>query len=97
MQEVKTVIRDWHNEIIKYTEMMCEFHKQDDIIEILQTCSALSSRVTLMRIQLSKSSANEATRFRIDEIDPFLLEVDRQFKTYSRIAAIKESEWGNTK
>ena len=43
------------------------------------------------------SSANDIIRFRLDEVDPFLDEVERQFKIYSRLISANQFELDLTK
>lgn len=80
-------------ELLQNLQKMYDFHNQFDSREILRTLSAFSARASWMRNLAIRSSKNEIIRFRIDEIDPFLEEVERQFKIYSRLISANEFEY----
>ena len=91
------VLGEWRPEILSYLQEMYNFHKIPDSREVLRTLSAYSARASLMRNLAVRSSANDINRFRIDELDPFLVEVERQFKIYSRLISADQFEWDTTK
>jgi hypothetical protein len=80
-------------EILNYLKEMYDFHNLYDSREILRTLSAFSARASWMRNLAIRSTKNEIIRFRLDEIDPFLEEVERQFKIYSRLISANEFEY----
>ena len=80
-------------ELLNYLKEMYDFHNQFDSRDILRQLSAFSARASWMRNLATRSSKNEIIRFRIDEIDPFLEEVERQFKIYSRLISANEFEY----
>jgi hypothetical protein len=86
------LLATWHKEIQGYLEEMCLF-KTMDPLEIMKLLSSYSARASFIRNQLVRSTNKQAETFRIKEIDPFLTEVDRQFKVWSRIAAVIATEW----
>lgn len=63
-----------------------------DPIEVFETLSAVSSRVSEVREIVASTDTKRNAAFRIRTIDPLLEEVDRQFKFHSRIVAIREHE-----
>lgn len=94
-QQPKTLqdeIGDHHKELVGYLQEMHDF-KTKDTIEIMQQLSAYSARASWMRNRLVRSGSKVAETFRIKEVDPFLTEVDRQFKIWSRIASVVATEW----
>lgn len=91
------VLKEWRPELLGYLKEMFTFHEMDDARDILKLLSAYSARASLMRNLAIRSSINEIIRFRIDEIDPFLVEVERQFKIYSRLITANQFEFDLTK
>lgn len=66
---------------------------QKDAVTVFQTLSALSARVSEMRSQCARQDGIRTNAFRTKQIEPFLEECDRQFRTHSRIQAIREMEF----
>lgn len=91
------VLKEWRPELIGYLKEMFTFHEMEDARDVLKLLSAYSARASLMRNLAVRSSINEIIRFRIDEIDPFLTEVERQFKIYSRLISANQFEFDLTK
>jgi hypothetical protein len=91
------VLKEWRPELIGYLKEMFSFHEAEDARDVLKLLSAYSARASLMRNLAIRSSINEIVRFRIDEIDPFLTEVERQFKIYSRLIAANQFEFDLTR
>ena len=86
----------WRQELLGYLNRMAKFHEEQDYVSILGDLSAMSARASSMRQLIVRSNNDESKRFRLDEIDPFLKEVDRQFKDYSRSIAVVSQEWNNS-
>lgn len=91
------VLQKWRPELVKYLKEMYDFKDNPDTTEILKKLSGFSARASLMRNVVIKSPLDEIVRFRLDEIDPFIQEVDRQFKIYSRIISSNQFELDLTK
>lgn len=91
------VFKQLRPELVGYLKEMHTFQNSSNIEEVLRRLSGFSARASWMRNVLIKSPINEVVRFRIDEIDPFLQEVDRQFKIYSRILSSNQFELDLTK
>jgi hypothetical protein len=85
-------ISSWRKEILGYLEEMKKF-RNVGVREILCTLSAYSSRASEIRMRIVKSSDRRAQSFRTQEVDPFLAEIDRQFKIWSRVASLMQTEW----
>lgn len=86
-------IASWREEILGYLEDMKQFHAGTDIKGTLRRLSALSARCTEIRMRIVRSPDKRAQTFRTQEIDYFLAEIDRQYKIWSRVGALMESEW----
>lgn len=84
-------IPDWRVELDDYYETMRKF-QAIEINDIFMALSAFSARASEIRSLLVRDQSRAANGFRTQEIDPFLAEVDRQFKVWSRIQAINELE-----
>lgn len=63
-----------------------------DTSEVLQTLSAISARVSELRVQMNRRPERAATALRTKELDPLHEEVDRQFKFHSRLLSVREME-----
>ena len=86
------VLEGWRKEILTYLEEMCSFASMDTL-DILKLLSSYSARASFIRNRVVRSGSKSAETFRLKELDPFLTEVDRQFKVWSRIASIMANEW----
>ena len=91
------VFKKLRPELVGYLKEMHTFKDNPDLQEVLRRLSGFSARASWMRNVVVRSPINEIVRFRIDEIDPFLNEVDRQFKIYSRILSSNQFELDLTK
>ena len=61
--------------------------------DVLVSLAAYSAYASELRTRLVRLPGTRINQFRIKEIDPFLKEVDRQFKIWSRVAAVRQFEW----
>lgn len=87
----KTGIAAWRSEIDGYFETMRKFEGMD-ISEVFMSLAAFSARASEIRTLLVRDQSRASNGFRTQEIDPFLNEVDRQFKLWSRVQAVTELE-----
>ena len=85
-------LESWRAEILGNLDEMTTFSSKDTI-EILRLLSSYSARASWIRNICVRSGSKIADNFRIKELDPFLGEVDRQFKVWSRIASVMTTEW----
>lgn len=90
------LIATWRKELLNYLVDMATFKDNSGHVDVLSQISAMSARASYMRELVVVVPTNECKRFRLDEVDPFLKEVDRQFKTWSRIIAVVSQEWHNS-
>lgn len=88
--------KDWitgfQNELDAYYEVMQLLNKMDPS-EVMQKLSSFSARASEMRSQLVRVDSRRSNAFRTREVDPFLLECDRQFKVHSRLQSFREFDW----
>lgn len=89
----QTTLDKYRKEILDYHKQIFDFNNNGDFIDILTKLSSFSARASWIRHLIIKSMLPEYKRFRIDELDPFFIEVDRQFKIWSRISAITKDEY----
>lgn len=86
-------IAEWRKELLEFLKEMTQFSSSGDYANILSRISAMTSRASYMRSLVVVEPSNVCKRFRLDEIDPFLKEADRQFKVWSRVIAVHSQEW----
>lgn len=79
-------------ELDGYYALMREFSGAD-MTEILMGLAAFSARASEIRTVLVREENRRAQSFRTKELDPFLEEVDRQFKVWSRLQAVRDMEF----
>lgn len=82
----------WRNEFDSYYQQMHLFREME-IDEILMALSAFSARASEIRSQLVRVDTRLHTAFRTKEVDPFLEEVDRQFKLWSRVQSVRDMDF----
>jgi len=83
-----------YTEIESFYNILEQLNRMDEV-EKFQHISAMSARASHLRNQLTRAGAKKDARLdycRINYIDPFLKEVDRQFKVHSRVFSVVESE-----
>lgn len=79
-------------EIDQFYAQMSEFNEVD-LRGVMATLAAMSARASFMRSQIIRSEGRLAKAFRTGQIDPFLEEVDRQFRTWSRLQSVMQMEF----
>lgn len=82
----------WREELDSYYATMRSF-SEGELAQILSQLSAMSARASEIRGQLSRGDSRQANAFVSREVEPFLAEVDRQFKIWSRYQAVLSFEW----
>lgn len=63
-----------------------------DVVDIFMHLAAFSARASELRTRIVRVDNRRLNAFRSRELDPFLEEVDRQFKVWSRIQAVRQME-----
>lgn len=61
--------------------------------EIFLRLSSWTARMSEVRGKLTRSGKQAANRVRIDEVDPFISECERQFKFHSRRQSVNEMDF----
>lgn len=85
-------VDSWRAELDEGYTTMRKFGSMD-ITDVLLTLSAFSARAAEMRAQCNRVENRKAAAFRSREVDPFLEEVDRQFRIHSRLQSVRQMEW----
>ena len=85
-------IESWRKEISGYLEEMRGF-QNINVDTILRKLSGFSARASQIRMTIVRTPDKRAQTFRTQEVDYFLSEVDRQFKVWSRVASLMQTEW----
>lgn len=93
----KDLIDKWRGELSGYIEDMTRFKNIRDPGEIIPMLSGMSSRASLFKFTIARDYSNEMTRFRHDELDPFLAEVKSQFDYWSRYHTVQKDEYDMVK
>lgn len=86
------LITPFQAEIDQFYSQMSDFN-EIDLRGVMATLAAMSARASFMRSQIIRSEGRVAKSFRTGQIDPFLEEVDRQFRTWSRLQSIVQMEF----
>lgn len=87
------LIPTFQAEIDQFYQAMAEEFNEIDVRSTMASLAAMSARVSFMRSQIIRNEGRVAKSFRTGQIEPFLEEVDRQFKTWSRYQAIVQMEF----
>jgi len=97
-QNTDEKIEEWRTEIIELLVEMAKWSSSaDDPLYIMKRLSACTARASWMRNKLVRSGARNAKAFLSGEIDPFITECDRQFRTWSRVGALLRDEFEMTR
>lgn len=81
----------WRDELDGYYKRMQCFPDLDPS-EIFQELAAFSGRASEIRAYCVRIGTRAATSFRTQEIDYLLTEVDRQFRSWSRVVTVRGQE-----
>lgn len=96
MRSIEPFVIGAQAELDGYYAQMREFSSVE-VTEILMALAAFSARASEIRSVLVRNENRRAQTFRTKEIEPFLEEVDRQFKTWSRLISVRQQEWDISK
>jgi len=89
-------IAAWRKELDEFFRIMKSFSRET-ADTIFMSLAAFSARASEIRGLLIRSDNRQYTAFRTKEIDPFIEEVDRQFKLWSRQLSFMQMEWEASK
>lgn len=79
-------------EIDGFYVLMKDFNELD-LRGVLSSLAAMSARASYIRSLVIRNEGRQAASFRTRQIEPFLDEVDRQFKTWSRLQSVIQMEF----
>lgn|SRR5690606_18245864 len=91
--DIDEAVEKWTVELVGYLKAMRGFEKSRDTYEILCSLSAMSARASYFRNRSFQANHPKLNRLRLDVIDPFLEEVERQFKIWSRVQTVNQHEY----
>lgn len=63
-----------------------------DVTDIFQKVAAWSGRAAELRSHLVRQESRRAATFRTRELEPFLEQLDFQFRVYSRLQSVRQME-----
>lgn len=63
-----------------------------DVTDIFQKIAAWSGRAAELRSHLVRQESRRAATFRTRELEPFLEQLDFQFRIYSRLQSVRQME-----
>jgi hypothetical protein len=89
-------IPGYQAEIDGFYVQMRDFNELD-LRGVLANLAAMSARASYMRSLVIRNEGRQAAAFRTRQIEPFLEEVDRQFKTWSRLQSVIQMEFDASK
>lgn len=90
-QKSNDLVFVWRDELDGYYKRMHGFPELDPS-EIFRELAAFSARASELRSYCVRMSSRMANTFRTQEIDFFLQEVDRQFRSWSRVVTVRGQE-----
>lgn len=72
-----------------------EIHKFEnyDLVTIFQRLAAISGRASEMRSVLTRNESRRGASFRTKEVEPFIDELDRQYRLWSRVQSVRDFEF----
>ena len=91
---IESFTANLYNEIDSFYTTLESLNDMDDV-QKFENISAMSARASHLRNQLTRAGAKKDSRLdycKTNFIDPFLKEVDRQFRVHSRVFSVSESE-----
>lgn len=83
------IILGWQQELDEYFTEMKELHGYEPD-QVFMRLAGWSARASEIRSQLVRAEGRRAQAFRTREIEPFLDEIDRQFRLHSRVQSVRE-------
>lgn len=90
-QKSRDSIFVWRDELDSYYQRMHAFPELDPS-EIFRELAAFSARASEIRSYCVRMGSRASTTFRTQEVDYFLSEVDRQFRSWSRVVTVRGQE-----
>lgn len=81
----------WREELRGYLHSMQKFH-QETPDQIFMKLSAYTARASEIRSYAFDNDTRSMTAFRTKQVDPFIDECDRQFRLWSRVVSVQQTE-----
>lgn len=86
-------IDEWRNELANYHATLVGLSRCGDTPDqIFLLISSYTARASEIRSFLVDDDSRLSNAFRTKQIDPFIQECDRQFKVWSRIVSVQQTE-----
>lgn len=86
-------IDEWRNELANYYSTLVSLSRcGDSPDQIFLLISSYTARASEIRSFLVDDESRLSNAFRTKQIDPFIQECDRQFKIWSRIVSVQQTE-----
>lgn len=82
--------------LIRYVDEMRNFKKLDSQ-DVFLKLSEFSATATYFRSTICKREDRKKAAFRTHDIEPFIAEVERQFKIWSRLVSSQNLDWEMTR
>lgn len=82
--------------LIDYVDQMRNFKKLDSQ-DVFLKLSEFSATATYFRSTICKREDRKKAAFRTHDIEPFIAEVERQFKIWSRLVSSQNLDWEMTR
>jgi CRISPR/Cas system-associated endonuclease Cas3-HD len=95
-QSMADDVSGWRKELDSNYLRMADFGSLDSR-EIFVMLAAFTSRASYLRSRIYRTENRVLNAFRTRELDPFIEECDRQFKIWSRVVSVDQSEWDKVK
>ena len=89
-------IEDARSTLIGYVDQMRNFKKLDSQ-DVFLKLSEFSATATYFRSTICKREDRKKAAFRTHDIEPFIAEVERQFKIWSRLVSSQNLDWEMTR
>lgn len=89
--QVGDQIQEWRKELDSYYAQMKDFVIADPA-EIFTRIAGMTARASEIRSRIVRSESRILQNFRTKELDPFIVECDRQFKIWSRAFTVYQTE-----
>lgn len=91
-----TLIGTVTSEVDDYLRLLQTFGSAEPD-EVLRQVSAVTARLTYLRVQLIREGGQRANRLRTQELDPLMENLDMQFKIHSRLISVRQMDWDISK
>lgn len=85
-------VDDLRREIDSFYRQMRLFPQMEGP-EIFMELAGMSARCSEIRCRIVRTTSRALNTFRTKELDPLIDELDRQFRTWSRLATVRAQEW----